>query len=67
MRKLSLWICIFFAFGLLLHGFQDLEYADMILTNGKVFTGLDEKPRFQAVAVKDGKILAVGTNEEIAE
>jgi len=67
MRKLSLWICLFFVFGLLLHGFQDTEHADMVLTNGKVFTGLDEKPRFQAVAVKDGKILAVGTNEEIAE
>ncbi len=67
MRKLSLWICLFLVFGLFLHSFQDPEYADMVLTNGKVFTGLDEKPRFQAVAVKDGKILAVGTNEEIKE
>lgn len=67
MRKLSLWINLFFVFGLLLHGFQDPERADMVLTNGKVFTGLDDKPRFQAVAVKNGKILTVGTNEEIAE
>jgi predicted amidohydrolase YtcJ len=67
MRKLTLWISLFLVYGLLLHGFQEPEKADMVLTNGKVFTGLDEKPRFQAVAVKDGKILAVGTNEEIAE
>ncbi|MGD8534485.1 MAG: amidohydrolase [Candidatus Aminicenantes bacterium] len=67
MKKLTLWISLFFVFGLLLHGFQGSEKADMVLTNGKVFTGLNEKPRFQAVAVKDGKILAVGTNEEITE
>lgn len=67
MRKLSLWITLFFVFGLILTGFQVPEQADMVLTNGKIFTGLDEEPRFQAVAVKGGKIIAVGTNEEIAE
>jgi len=67
MRKLAFWIILFFVFGLLLHGFQNPECADMVLTNGKVFSGLDEQPRFQAVAVKDGKILAVGSNKEIAE
>jgi len=67
MRKLTFWIILFFVFGLFLHSFQEPEKADLILTNGKVFTGLDEQPRFQAVAVKDGKILAVGTNKEIAE
>jgi hypothetical protein len=67
MKKLYLWISLFLVFGLLLYGFQEPEKADMVLKNGKVFTGLDEKPRFQAVAVKNGKILAVGTNEEIAE
>jgi len=67
MRKLTFWISLFFVFALFLHSYQGPEKADIVLTNGKVFTGLDEQPRFQAVAVKDGKILAVGTNEEIAE
>jgi predicted amidohydrolase YtcJ len=67
MKKLAIWIIIFLILGLYLQGLQEPEKADLILTNGKVFTGLDEQPRFQAVAVKDGKILAVRTNEEIAE
>jgi predicted amidohydrolase YtcJ len=67
MKKLAIWIIIFLVLGLYLQGLQEPEKADMVLTNGKIFTGLDEKPRFQAIAVKDGKILAVGTNEEIAE
>ncbi len=67
MKKLTIWIGVLLFLGVFLQGFQEPEKADMVLTNGKVFTGLDEQPRFQAVAVKDGKILAVGTNEEIAE
>ncbi len=67
MKKLTIWIGILLVLGTLLQGLQVSELADMVLTNGQVFTGLDEKPRFQAVSVKDGKIIAVGTNEEIAE
>jgi predicted amidohydrolase YtcJ len=67
MKKLAILIGILSVLGALLQGLQVPEHADMILINGKIFTGLDEKPRFQAVAVKDGKIIAVGKNEEIAE
>ncbi len=39
--------------------------ADLILTNGKVIT-VDEQFRIaQAVAVRDGRFIAVGTNQEI--
>lgn len=65
MKKFTFCISLFIVFALFLHSFQGPEKADIVLTNGKVFTGLDEQPRFQAVAVKDGKILAVGTNEKI--
>ena len=34
--------------------------ADLILTNGKIFTAWDEKPWVSAVAVNDGRFLSVG-------
>lgn len=39
--------------------------ADLVLTNGKVVTVDDALPEAQALAVKDGRILAVGTSEEM--
>lgn len=42
------------------------EAADLILTNGRVYTVEEGKPWAQAVAIKDGRILAVGTSAEIA-
>jgi hypothetical protein len=39
--------------------------ADLVLINGKVWTVDKSKPEAQAVAVWQGRILAVGTNEEI--
>ncbi len=37
----------------------------MVLTNGQVYTVNKSMPNAEAVAVKDGKILFVGTNAEI--
>ena len=42
-----------------------IRYADSILYNGKVLTADKNFTVAQAVAVRDGKILAVGTNAEI--
>lgn len=39
--------------------------ADLVIRNGKIFTLSAEKPEVQAVAVKDGKIIALGADEEI--
>ncbi|MDP2958724.1 MAG: hypothetical protein Q8N53_20030, partial [Longimicrobiales bacterium] len=39
--------------------------ADLVLTNGKVVTVDDALPEAQALAVRDGRILAVGTSEEM--
>ncbi|HTY81373.1 MAG TPA: amidohydrolase family protein, partial [Dehalococcoidales bacterium] len=44
---------------------NDLIMPDLVITNGKIIT---VDPKFsiaQAVAVKNGRIAAVGTNEEI--
>ena len=36
--------------------------ADVIITHGKVYTVNPAQPWAEAVAVKDGKIIAVGTD-----
>lgn len=41
------------------------DHADLVLFNGKVITVDPSDAIAQAVAVKDGRILAVGTDEEI--
>ena len=41
------------------------QAADLILVDGVVWTVDEERPRAQAVAVIDGRIAAVGTNEEV--
>lgn len=60
-----LFICAVVALGALSCGPSAEEAADLAVLNAKVFTVWDEMPEAQAVAVKDGVILAVGTNEEI--
>jgi len=39
--------------------------ADMILTNGNIITMNPKKPKAQAIAIKEDKIIAVGTNNQI--
>ena len=41
------------------------DTADRILSQGNVITVDPQNPRAEAIAIRDGKILAVGTNEEI--
>ena len=39
--------------------------ADLVITNGKVITVDENFSIKQAVAVKDGKIISVGTNDGV--
>ncbi len=43
------------------------QYADLLLHNGTVHTVDPVRPRARAVAVRDGVITAVGTDEEVRE
>ena len=46
---------------------NDKVYADLMISNGNIAT-LDERGTMaRAVAVKDGKILAVGSDEDVAQ
>ena len=42
-----------------------IEFADVIYHDGTIITINDDQPRAEAVAVKNGKILALGTSKEI--
>jgi predicted amidohydrolase YtcJ len=44
---------------------QPPETADTILLNGNIYTVDSLMPRAEALAIKDGRIMQVGTNEEI--
>ncbi|HSG08205.1 MAG TPA: amidohydrolase [Longimicrobiales bacterium] len=44
---------------------EPADRADLILTNGKVVTVDEAMPEAQAVAIKDGRILAVGSSADI--
>jgi predicted amidohydrolase YtcJ len=41
------------------------EMADTIYTNGKIYTVNEAQPWVEAVAIKDGKFIAVGSNDEV--
>lgn len=41
------------------------EPADLVLTNGTIFTLDDENPEVEALAARDGRIVAIGTAGEI--
>ncbi|GMR22261.1 MAG: hypothetical protein BMS9Abin37_0597 [Acidobacteriota bacterium] len=42
------------------------EPADLVLTNGKIVTVDVAHPEAEAVAIKDGLVLAVGSSDDIA-
>ena len=42
------------------------QSADTVYTNGKIYTVNETQPWVEAVAIKDGKFLAVGSAQEIA-
>ena len=45
---------------------QAQEVPDMVLVNGRVFTGAQVRPYVEAVAIKGTRILAIGTSQEIS-
>jgi predicted amidohydrolase YtcJ len=65
MTQVKTGLLIILFMGLLFVHAQEQEQADMAVINGKIFTVSDKNPEAQAVAVKEGKILAVGSDEEI--
>ncbi|GID08439.1 MULTISPECIES: amidohydrolase [Pseudomonas] len=44
---------------------EAMAATDLVLINGKIFTADRSQPKVQALAVQDGKVLKVGSNEQI--
>ncbi|WP_349746868.1 amidohydrolase [Pseudomonas frederiksbergensis] len=44
---------------------EAMAATDLVLLNGKIFTADRNQPKVQALAVQDGKVLKVGSNEQI--
>lgn len=68
MRKKFLGVAVFFIFILILAfttSCQKKLPADLVLLNGKIVTVDEAKPEVEALAVKDGLILAVGKTSTI--
>jgi len=42
------------------------EQADYLYTGGKIYTVNDSQPWAEAIAIKDGEIIAVGSNDDVA-
>ena len=60
---LAILILLFFAFQYINRDFEKAETT--IFTNATIITLEDQEPTAQAMLIKNGKIEAIGTNEEI--
>lgn len=45
---------------------SNMANADLVIVNAKIVTSSTLQPAAQAIAIRDGKIVAIGTNEEIS-
>lgn len=64
MRRAGLILSVLSGFSIL-HGAEEGLMADMVLLNGKIFTVDAAQPWAQAAAIRDGRFVAVGKDEEI--
>lgn len=63
-RKTSLGLAVVLGIFLIFPGCRSQEKADMVLHKGKIFTSEYDNSFVEAVAVKNNKILFVGSNDE---
>lgn len=45
---------------------QEHPQADLVVRNAKVFTGDPDRPEARAVAIRDGRIAALGDDHDLA-
>jgi predicted amidohydrolase YtcJ len=55
---------VFFLAGLFVGGMARAETADLLLTNGNVYTVAEKQPNAEAIAVKGSRIVFVGSNDD---
>ena len=65
-EKIRLWASIAVCFVLSCVGVAQKSPADTILVHGHIYTVNTKHPWAQALAIRDGKLIAVGSNKEIS-
>jgi len=65
MKNVKIFFIISAVCFLILNCGEKMQIADLVLKNGKIVTIDKNNPRAEAVAIKDDKFIAVGTNKEI--
>lgn len=58
------WRFVFFLAGFFIGGMTRAEDADLLLTNGNIYTVTEKQPKAEAVAVKANRIVFVGSNKD---
>src|SRR6266446_1217497 len=58
------WRLAFFLVGFFMGAMARAEDADLLLTNGNVYTVTEKQPKAETVAVKANRIVFVGSNED---
>jgi predicted amidohydrolase YtcJ len=58
------WRFVFFLAGFFIRGMARAEDADLLLTNGNIYTVTEKQPKAEAVAVKANRIVFVGSNKD---
>jgi len=66
MNKLQITVLLSAALAVLSSTSVVAQTADTVYTNGKIYTVNEAQPWAEAVAIKDGKFIGVGNNDEIA-
>ncbi len=64
--RIKLLLCLLTIFGLAQGCVVAEQEADVIFKNGNIYTVNENQPTAEAIAVKQGKIIFVGSNAEIA-
>jgi hypothetical protein len=64
MKKISIIILFFIGISITRSSAQE-NSADMVFTNGKIYTVDNKNPFVEAVAIKDGKFMEVGATRVI--
>jgi len=65
LQLFSNFILLFSVFMLLFSVAADAQHPDLILVNGRIFTSDTSKLYVEALAVREGRIIAAGSNSEI--
>jgi predicted amidohydrolase YtcJ len=61
-----IFLCVFAVFTFFLSSAETAPHADLVLVNAHIYTVNAHQPWAEALAIRDGKILAIGTNKDIA-